>query len=213
MVTENKHFSSKTVTKESSVANTSCRVYYGEAGAIPFMWESQPGTPKHKFSESSLPPLTPPPSYSTTLPSKKHIQQNPSSKAKFLGTIFPRLMKMVKAHNMLSPSPYPSLSSASSSSSASYSYSLSSSSSNSSSGLRTKKGRKNRCFSVSRMPLENNYEEDYYYDNHHRNSGSPTSALCSGGKRKGTISTNFHGIRGCYSVRKIKIACLSIVKP
>ncbi|TQD86001.1 hypothetical protein C1H46_028436 [Malus baccata] len=100
MVTENNHFSSKKVTKESSVANASCRVYYGEAGAIPFMWESQPGTPKHKFSESSLPPLTPPPSYSTTSPSKKHIQQNPSSKAKFLGTIFPRLMKMVKAHNM-----------------------------------------------------------------------------------------------------------------
>ncbi|KAK1409289.1 hypothetical protein QVD17_35815 [Tagetes erecta] len=40
-------------------------LYYGSAsaGSVPFMWESQPGTPKHALAESSLPPLTPPPSY------------------------------------------------------------------------------------------------------------------------------------------------------
>ncbi|KAI3705001.1 hypothetical protein L1987_75231 [Smallanthus sonchifolius] len=40
-------------------------LYYGSAaaGSVPFMWESQPGTPKHALTESSLPPLTPPPSY------------------------------------------------------------------------------------------------------------------------------------------------------
>ncbi|CAN6705340.1 unnamed protein product [Malus baccata var. baccata] len=204
MVTENECVSSKIVSKEASVANSSCRVYYGEAGVIPFKWESQPGTPKHKFSESSLPPLTPPPSYSTTRPSGfKHTQQNPSSKTKFLGTIFSSLSslrKMLKAPNMSSPlpslSPSSSLSLASSPLSASYS--SSSSSSNSSSGLRNKKGRKNQCFSVSRMPIENNYGGDYYdHHHHHQNSGSPTSTLCFGGKRKGNISTNFLGIRGC----------------
>lgn len=196
MVTENKYVFSKIVSKEASVANSSCRVYYGEAGVIPFRWESQPGTPKHKFSESSLPPLTPPPSYSTTSPSSfKHTQQNPSSKTKFLGSIFSRLRslrKMLKAPNMSSPLP-----SLSPSSSLSASYSSSSSSSNSSSGLRNKKGRKIQCFSASRMPLENYYGGDYYDDDHHKNSGSPTSTLCFGGKRKGNISTNFHGIRGC----------------
>ncbi|KAL6126824.1 hypothetical protein ACLB2K_074869 [Fragaria x ananassa] len=57
----NKVFASpKLVAKETSVANSSCRVYYGAAaGAVPFMWESQPGTPKHTLSETSLPPLTP----------------------------------------------------------------------------------------------------------------------------------------------------------
>ncbi|MFS7958300.1 hypothetical protein Hanom_Chr07g00676581 [Helianthus anomalus] len=40
-------------------------LYYASAaaGSVPFMWESQPGTPKHALTESSLPPLTPPPSY------------------------------------------------------------------------------------------------------------------------------------------------------
>ncbi|KAK4783510.1 hypothetical protein SAY86_007884 [Trapa natans] len=59
---------SRLVSKESSsVANSSFRVYYaGVAGAVPFVWESQPGTPKHALfasdSFSDLPPLTPPPS-------------------------------------------------------------------------------------------------------------------------------------------------------
>ena len=55
---------SRLLSKENSVANPSFRVYYGgNSGAIPFMWESQPGTPKHTFSEASIPPLAPPPSY------------------------------------------------------------------------------------------------------------------------------------------------------
>ncbi|KAK9061020.1 hypothetical protein SSX86_018200 [Deinandra increscens subsp. villosa] len=48
------------------VVGESFRVlYYGSAsaGSVPFMWESQPGTPKHALTQSSLPPLTPPPSY------------------------------------------------------------------------------------------------------------------------------------------------------
>lgn len=58
---------SRLVTKESSTLNSSSRVWYhGEASmGVPFRWESKPGTPKHPLSHSSLPPLTPPPSYNS----------------------------------------------------------------------------------------------------------------------------------------------------
>ncbi|CAL9008307.1 unnamed protein product [Prunus brigantina] len=203
MVVDNKYLSSKLVSKEeASMANASCRVYYGEAaGAIPFMWESQPGTPKHPSSQSSLPPLTPPPSYSTTPPISKRTHKI-TSKSKFLDTIFPRLRssrKMLKPPNSMSP---PSLSSASSSSS-SWSSSSSSSSSNysssSASSLRNKGARK----------FYHKYEEDYdEHDHHESKSGSPTSTLCFGGKRRGA---NMNGIRGCYSMKNIRFGFLSIV--
>ncbi|KAE8662767.1 saposin B domain-containing family protein [Hibiscus syriacus] len=67
-------FFSRLLSKETSVTNPSFRVYYGGLpGAVPFTWESQPGTPKYTFSDTSIPPLTPPPSYyskSTTKPIK-----------------------------------------------------------------------------------------------------------------------------------------------
>ncbi|KAJ7961113.1 Alkylated DNA repair protein [Quillaja saponaria] len=73
-------FFSRLLSKESSISNPSFRVYYGGAsGAVPFVWESQPGTPKYTFSESSLPPLTPPPSYYINTykkPVKKHSRSN-----------------------------------------------------------------------------------------------------------------------------------------
>ncbi|KAL5227843.1 hypothetical protein ABZP36_016108 [Zizania latifolia] len=58
---------SKLLSRESSVAAPSFRVYYGvaSAGSVPFLWESQPGTPKNAISDTALPPLTPPPSYYT----------------------------------------------------------------------------------------------------------------------------------------------------
>ncbi|KAG8053374.1 hypothetical protein GUJ93_ZPchr0001g30815 [Zizania palustris] len=58
---------SKLLSRESSVASPSFRVYYGvaSAGSVPFLWESQPGTPKNAISNTALPPLTPPPSYYT----------------------------------------------------------------------------------------------------------------------------------------------------
>lgn len=82
-------FFSRILSKESSVANASCRVYYGVApGAVPFIWESQPGTPKNTISTTSLPPLTPPPSYlynQKKNPIKKHPRPS------LLHNIFPRL--------------------------------------------------------------------------------------------------------------------------
>ncbi|CAL4958448.1 unnamed protein product [Urochloa decumbens] len=59
---------SKLFSRESSAAAPSFRVYYGvaSAGSVPFLWESQPGTPKNDaVSATTLPPLTPPPSYYT----------------------------------------------------------------------------------------------------------------------------------------------------
>lgn len=70
---------SRLVAKEASMANSSSRVlYYGETSVgVPFRWESKPGTPKHPLSETSLPPLTPPPSY--TSKSKPDLR-NPNNK-------------------------------------------------------------------------------------------------------------------------------------
>lgn len=53
-------------------------LYYGSAsaGSVPFMWESQPGTPKHALTESSLPPLTPPPSYHQFSNSSMHKKRS-----------------------------------------------------------------------------------------------------------------------------------------
>lgn len=56
---------SRMLSKEAAIAVPSFRVYYGvaSAGSVPFLWESQPGTPKSSPSAAALPPLTPPPSY------------------------------------------------------------------------------------------------------------------------------------------------------
>ncbi|GJN35932.1 hypothetical protein PR202_gb24748 [Eleusine coracana subsp. coracana] len=59
----------KMLSKEAAaqLAVPSFRVYYSvaSAGAVPFLWESQPGTPKNDSSSAAAltPPLTPPPSY------------------------------------------------------------------------------------------------------------------------------------------------------
>lgn len=106
----------KLVSKETSIANPSFR---GVSVAVPFNWETQPGTPKHKLfpDHSSLPPtLTPPPSYyfqNSTSSSKKH------SKAKLLNILFLRMIHLRKGTTQItmSPtSPSPSSSSLSSSS-------------------------------------------------------------------------------------------------
>ncbi|XP_058110572.1 uncharacterized protein LOC131253556 [Magnolia sinica] len=117
-------FYGRLLSKESSIANPSFRVYYGVAsGAIPFMWESQPGTPKCSIPTTTLPPLTPPPSYHFK-PKKKTTKKGNGSN--LLGTILPRLT-LRKAH--VSPSSSSSSSSSSfSSSSSPWSPSLSSNS-------------------------------------------------------------------------------------
>jgi hypothetical protein len=59
-------FYERLLTKESSAANLSFRYYWAEPGAVPFVWESQPGTPKdvaRMAAAGALPAITPPPSY------------------------------------------------------------------------------------------------------------------------------------------------------
>ncbi|KAL3536598.1 hypothetical protein ACH5RR_005059 [Cinchona calisaya] len=114
-------FFSRLVSRESSMANPSFRVYYGDAsaGAVPFTWETRPGTPKYTFSDSTVPPLTPPPSYysRTTV---KPVKKQPRSR------LFRSLLMKInlsKPHLTTSPSSSSSLSSLSLSSSYSSSFS------------------------------------------------------------------------------------------
>ncbi|PNT73124.1 uncharacterized protein LOC100840111 [Brachypodium distachyon] len=60
-------FYERLLTKESSAANPSFRYYWAEPGSVPFVWETQPGTPRDDASRMhpgcALPAITPPPSY------------------------------------------------------------------------------------------------------------------------------------------------------
>ncbi|KAF8719480.1 hypothetical protein HU200_024203 [Digitaria exilis] len=68
-ITHDGEFYARLLTKESSLGNPSFRYYYGAGpSAVPFVWESQPGTPKDAYSSRMLlstgaPVITPPPSY------------------------------------------------------------------------------------------------------------------------------------------------------
>ncbi|RDY07013.1 hypothetical protein CR513_08928, partial [Mucuna pruriens] len=124
-ITKEDRFFSRLMAKESTTPNSSSRIfYYGEKSvAVPFTWEAQPGTPKHPLSETSLPPLTPPPSYFST--SKSHTAKRGNTKSNnVLLSILPRLIvgSRKSRHVLQSSSWSPSSSSSSSSSSCSFAY-------------------------------------------------------------------------------------------
>jgi hypothetical protein len=58
-------FYERLLTKESSGNSLSFRYYWAEPGSVPFVWETQPGTPKDiaALAAGALPAITPPPSY------------------------------------------------------------------------------------------------------------------------------------------------------
>ncbi|PPR84080.1 hypothetical protein GOBAR_AA36634 [Gossypium barbadense] len=86
-------FFCRLMSKETSMSNSSSMVYYGSAsGAIPFMWESHPGTPKHPSPHTSLPPLTPPPSYHSSLNSKSQPVPKKNSKSTLFSSIVRKLI-------------------------------------------------------------------------------------------------------------------------
>ncbi|CAL4908691.1 unnamed protein product [Urochloa decumbens] len=65
-ITHDGEFYARLLTKESSSlgGNPSFRYYGAGPGAVPFVWESQPGTPKDAYSAAAAAPaITPPPSY------------------------------------------------------------------------------------------------------------------------------------------------------
>ncbi|KAK3022931.1 hypothetical protein RJ639_046749 [Escallonia herrerae] len=71
------------------MANSSLEVYYGGSSvAVPFTWESQPGTPKFRSRDTPLPPLTPPPSSHST-PAKTPIKKH--SKSSLFDNVLPKL--------------------------------------------------------------------------------------------------------------------------
>ncbi|KAG5052830.1 hypothetical protein AAZX31_02G219700 [Glycine max] len=74
------------------LSNLSNEAYHVESSSIPFVWESQPGTPKVRFKENSLPPLTPPPSYfqNATKKATTKAKNKNSPKSSFLQTLFPK---------------------------------------------------------------------------------------------------------------------------
>ncbi|CAI9779186.1 unnamed protein product [Fraxinus pennsylvanica] len=85
-------FFSRLLSKETTKTNPSFRVYYGDvSGAVPFTWETRPGTPKHHtifYDTSIIPPLTPPPSYYSTNGNKP---LKPSSRSRILHTLLRRI--------------------------------------------------------------------------------------------------------------------------
>jgi hypothetical protein len=150
-------FFSRLLSKESSRANPSLRVYYGGAsGTVPFMWESQPGTPKHAFSDTVLPPLTPPPAYNCT--SKKKPIKN-HSRSNLLHAIFLK----ISPKKSINVSPYPSPSSSSSSLSSSKFAPIS---------TPTKYHGRRRVFSQSSSSFDSREDDEG------QTVGSPTSTLC-----------------------------------
>ncbi|KAK1426860.1 hypothetical protein QVD17_15540 [Tagetes erecta] len=89
-----KPLSSDQMSKQTS----SIEVYYGDAPvAVPFKWESQPGTPRVRVHETPLPPLTPPPSYLFNAP-KTPNRNTSKPKGGILQAVLPRLSTR-KNHN------------------------------------------------------------------------------------------------------------------
>lgn len=196
-IKEDDKFFSRLLSKESSMANPSLRVYYGGvSGAVPFTWESQPGTPKHPFSEAVLPPLTPPPSYYSNAREKK--SGNKQARSNLLHSIFSRM-------NRISPNKAPQVLSSPSLSSSCSSWSSASPrrSSLSMSGSLTPnflRRRRQCCSSSSRSSFDSKgccFEEG-------EAAVSPTSTLCF---RMGGGG----GLRGRCSVVVMKKAFLSMV--
>ncbi|KAE8709220.1 putative Structural maintenance of chromosomes protein 1 [Hibiscus syriacus] len=182
-------FFNRLMSKENSTANSSCRVYYGGAsGAVPFTWESHPGTPKHPYSDVTLPPLTPPPSYYSSFNSKSNHKRG--FKSTLLSSIFPRKTK--------------ASSSSSRSSTSSSSSSWSSLHDPGSSTNRKLFHRRISYFSCSRSPVHNCMDDDD--DDEGEGLGSPTSTLCFGVKPK-----NLNGFKGCQSMMNVKKELLAMV--
>nr|XP_043610453.1 uncharacterized protein LOC122582161 [Erigeron canadensis] len=180
-------FFSRLLSKENSTANPSFRVYYGNvSSSVPFTWEIQPGTPKHKFSDNSVPPLTPPPSYYI---SNLDDHQNIPTKRKYLQRsklIYKLLLNM----NLIKKGHVASSSSPSSLSSSSWS-----TSSFSSKGY----GSKRRRFTS----FGSSFDDGHLYSS---GGGSPDSVMCFG-RNNGDSNNNGNS----YTTGIMKKAFLSIV--
>ncbi|KAJ4719183.1 NADPH oxidase activator, partial [Melia azedarach] len=168
---------SRLLTREISMNTCSSKEDYyhdGVSVSVPFRWESEPGTPKIRFRESPLPPLTPPPSYySSSL--KSPLAKNPN-KSTLFSSIFPKRATSRKANLLSSPA---SSSSSSSSSQTSSPWSTSYSVPSSPASFR---GR----YEMS-SPRLSSYDSRAVEDHEESSGSGGVSALC------------FARSRGCYS--------------
>lgn len=198
---EEDKFFSRLLSKETcnNSKDSSFRVLYygGAAGAIPFTWESRPGTPKHTFSDtcSSLPPLTPPPSYQT-IPFHSRPDRKPNKLLQFL--------------RMPSSSHRKNKSSAQSPSFSSSSFSSSSYSNSISTPIRfNNKSRFRRCSTSADQSLHFGIDVDE--DEDEQTPISPISTLCF--RRGRTHSGSGSGSSGGsnFKMKNMKKRVLSLV--
>ncbi|QCE12009.1 uncharacterized protein LOC114184069 [Vigna unguiculata] len=160
-------FFSRLLSKENSLSKPSFRM----AVAVPFVWESQPGTPKYTFSQNTLPPLTPPPSYYANSTNKNNPLKKRSRSKLFLA-LFPKIN--------LKKSPSSSSSSLSSPSPSLWSHS------DSSKVVPVGKHARRRFLSFgSSFDLRGEDEEE--------GASSPTSTLCFGLSRSTSTLASFRG--------------------
>ncbi|XP_021732662.1 uncharacterized protein LOC110699470 [Chenopodium quinoa] len=179
-------FSSKENKQSLETGETSFRVYYGATGAtIPFMWESQPGTPKHPIfskNDNIVPPLTPPPSYSLRGSScnKKSTKYNKIFRA-FISS-FSRSSRSRSSHVTPTSSLSLSLSSCNSYSSP---LSWSTSSTSSSSPRSSPRGKCNKSHRRS-FSFGNPREKSPFFgeEEEERNVGGLGSIMCFGFKKQ-----------------------------
>ncbi|KAI0531194.1 hypothetical protein KFK09_000747 [Dendrobium nobile] len=83
--THDRKLSSLLLSKENLESSSSLRFYYAVSTvAVPFLWESQPGTPKNTMAASTIPPLTPPPSFHSITSNKKMTMSTRSHKSKLI---------------------------------------------------------------------------------------------------------------------------------
>ncbi|PON66182.1 hypothetical protein TorRG33x02_268750 [Trema orientale] len=211
-----KFFSKRLIKRDLPISNlSSMEEHYhgGSSVSVPFMWESQPGTPKVKLRETPLPPLTPPPSYcyspiatpsSTTR--KKTSKPNSTSRKKtskpsLLHNIFPKhnfngSSPRIRTNFPLTPSLSPSSSSSLSSSPRSAPYCSSSVPSSPASTTSKYRGGRQRITSSSpiirRLSVDSRVNDDEQNEEY---GTSPVSTLCFNGRGGNARSRT----TGCYS--------------
>ncbi|KAB5512902.1 hypothetical protein DKX38_029930 [Salix brachista] len=181
---DDKKVFSKRLARDFTVSNLNTEDYHvGASVAVPFTWESQPGTPKIMFRENPLPPLTPPPSYSYKNPKRAAKK---FSKSNILDSIFPKCSSR-KANLPVSPAASSSSSSSKLSSSWSARYSVPSSPARFSKARGSSHGISSstrRYFDSRKTMLDHLDDQDR--DNE---CGSPVSTLCFGFGRGGSAGS------------------------
>lgn len=148
-------FLSKLMSKDSSVANSSSRIYYRSdlSSSIPFTWETRPGTPKHPINDNTIPPLTPPPSYLSNSNSTQISKVKNLNNSKLLNNYILSRFGVKKRNNVTPTVSWSSKSSSLSSSSSSSSSLALSRSSSTCYSFPLKKSNSLACFGVKSRSL------------------------------------------------------------